>query len=516
MAVSSLDPKRPGGLLRRKPLPSSSAKPRQPISRPAPGRLERFDYEYRRNGWSSISSCLSLNSPTALGAGVKVNGFIAPLTTFALCNARACRCRLSQEAERIRVVLDTPSHLTTGPPALSTPPSRRPRRAACSGGSTFHYTPMSTPSGSTWLRIEIVCAQKANVSVSPHRKLCPVLVAEDVRLAVLSEIELRPNQLCGSPPTRPEPKWRAPIPIPRYKESIISVRGDPVPANRKDDADLWGGRVVTRRKRSTTIVKAFVSRSLIFALSAGAVHAADVPSPQPAPPSPGPEAPPHWYVRLGVLGGLDQSWSSLFAQQVAGVVVPGIGLVPVSGFGPQVSLVGRGATYSSVFTASFQAGYFFTPNWSLEVAGAVPLWLTIKITGFSAAPPFSGAVLYKLLPGAICYHRRLPLYAVRRTQPYLGGGIVPSFEFAVQDGFNTGGYFKPTVGLVAQAGADYMFSRNWGSFSTRRSSSSGQQGRRPDSISVRRSVRFPGPPRSRRLSNRGCSQRVSPIAFETV
>ena len=45
-----------------------------------------------------------------------------------------------------------------------------------------------------------------------------------------------------------------------------------------------------------------------------------------------------------------------------------------------------------------------------------------------------------------------------------GGGIVPSFEFAVQDGFNTGGYFKPTVGLVAQAGSDYMFNRNWGVF----------------------------------------------------
>ena len=221
---------------------------------------------------------------------------------------------------------------------------------------------------------------------------------------------------------------------------------------------------MTRRKRSTTIVKAFVSRSLIFALSAGAVHAADVPSPQPAPPSPGPEAPPHWYVRLGVLGGLDQSWSSLFAQQVAGVVVPGIGLVPVSGFGPQVSLVGRGATYSSVFTASFQAGYFFTPNWSLEVAGAVPLWLTIKITGFSAAPPFSGAVLSKLLPGAIPITGVYHFTQFGALQPYLGGGIVPSFEFAVQDGFNTGGYFKPTVGLVAQAGADYMFSRNWGAF----------------------------------------------------
>ena len=150
---------------------------------------------------------------------------------------------------------------------------------------------------------------------------------------------------------------------------------------------------MTGRKKRTTIVKAFVANYLIFGLCASAVHAADLPSPPPAPLSPVPEVAPHWYVKLGALGALDQSWSSLFAQQVAGVVVPGIGLVPVSGFGPQVSLVGRGATYSSVLTASFTAGYFFTPNWSLEVSGGVPLWLNIKITGFSATPPFSGAVL---------------------------------------------------------------------------------------------------------------------------
>ena len=139
-------------------------------------------------------------------------------------------------------------------------------------------------------------------------------------------------------------------------------------------------------------------------------------------------------------------------------------MVPVSGFGPQVSLVGRGATYSSVFTASFQAGYFFTPNWSLEVSSGVPLWLTIKITGFSATPPFSGTVLGKLLPGAVPMTAVYHFTQFGALQPYLGGGIVPSFEFAVQDGFNTGGYFKPTVGLVAQAGSDYMFNRNWGVF----------------------------------------------------
>jgi outer membrane protein len=222
---------------------------------------------------------------------------------------------------------------------------------------------------------------------------------------------------------------------------------------------------MTGRKKATTIVKAFVAKFLIFALSASAVRAADLPTDPPAAPvSPAPEAAPRWFVRLGALGALDQSWSSLFAQPLAEVVVPGIGLVPVGGFGPQVSLVGRGATYSSSFSASFQAGYFFTPNWSLEVSSGVPLWLTIKITGFSATPPFSGTVLSKLLPGVVPITAVYHFTQLGALQPYLGGGIVPSFELAVQDGFNTGGSFAPTVGLVAQAGSDYMFNRNWGVF----------------------------------------------------
>jgi outer membrane protein len=177
---------------------------------------------------------------------------------------------------------------------------------------------------------------------------------------------------------------------------------------------------MTHRKRPMIILKTFLTRFLFFALSAGAVHAADLPNPPAAPPSPVTEAAPRWYVRLGALGGLDQSWSSLFAQQVAGVVVPGTGLVPVSGFGPQVSLVGRGATYSSFVTASVQAGYFFTPNWSLEVSGAVPLWLTVKLTGFSATPPFSGAVLGKLLPGAVPITGVYHFTQLGAIQPYLG------------------------------------------------------------------------------------------------
>ena len=232
----------------------------------------------------------------------------------------------------------------------------------------------------------------------------------------------------------------------------------------RDGANLGEGGVMTRRKKPATIVEAFVSTSLAFALSAGVVHAADLSSQPAAPPGSVPEAAPRWYVKLGALGALNQSWSGLFAQPVAEVAVPGIGLVPVGGFGPQLSLVGRGATYSSIFSASFQAGYFFTPNWSLEVSTAVPLWLTIKITGFPATPPSSGAVLGRLLPGVVPITAVYHFTQFGAIQPYLGGGIVPSFALAVQDGFNTGASFAPTVGFVAQAGADYMFNRNWGVF----------------------------------------------------
>jgi outer membrane protein len=127
-------------------------------------------------------------------------------------------------------------------------------------------------------------------------------------------------------------------------------------------------------------------------------------------------------------------------------------------------LTGRGATYSSVFSATFQGGYFFTPNWSLEVSSGIPLWLTIKITGSSPTPPFSGTVLGKVLPSVVPITGVYHFTQFGALQPYLGAGIVPTFELGVQDGFNTAAWFEPTVGLTAQAGADYMFNKNWGVF----------------------------------------------------
>jgi hypothetical protein len=273
---------------------------------------------------------------------------------------------------------------------------------------------------------------------------------------------------------------------------------------------------MARLKRPTTILKAFVSQSLIFAFSAGALHAADLANPVAAPPSPVPEAPARWYVKLGALGALNQSWSSLFAQPVAAVVVPGIGLVPVGGFGPQVSLVGRGATYSSIFSASFQAGYFFTPNWSLEVSTAVPLWLTIKITGFSATPPFSGAVLGKLLPGVVPITAVYHFTQCGAIQPYLGAELFRVSNLRFRTGLTPEARSRPPLASLLRPALIICSTQIGASFSTLRDSSYGQQGSRPDSISVRRSGRFPGPPQSRQVSSRGCSQPASRTAFEPV
>ena len=222
---------------------------------------------------------------------------------------------------------------------------------------------------------------------------------------------------------------------------------------------------MARQKKPTRILRAIVSTCLFFsALSISAANAADLASPSNAPVTAAPEASPLWYIRLGALGAIDQTSSNLYSQQLAGVVIPGVGFVPLAGAGPQMLLAGRGATYSNAFTASVEVGYFFTPNLSLEIAGGVPVWVTVKITGFSLTTPASGTILTETLPAAIPITAVYHFTQFGALQPYLGGGIAPSFDFSIRNGFSTGGSYEPAVGLVLQGGFDYMLSRNWGVF----------------------------------------------------
>jgi outer membrane protein len=210
--------------------------------------------------------------------------------------------------------------------------------------------------------------------------------------------------------------------------------------------------MVSRRNGAATIVRVSIL-SCIFAFSIGVGQAADLSAS--VTPAASPEVSPHWFVRLGGLGLISESSSKLYLQQQT---------VGFLGVGPQMLVPGRSLNYSNVLSISVQAGYFITPNWSLEVAGGLPVWQTARITGSSAIAPFPGTVLSAALPAA------LPITAVYHftqfgaLQPYAGLGLVPIFALTVRDNFSVGTWTEPSVGLVLQGGFDYMLNKNWGVF----------------------------------------------------
>ena len=131
-----------------------------------PGRLERFDFEYKRNGTVNLFIFLDVNRPWRK---VKVT------ERRAAADFSQCMRELSDvhfpEAEKIRVVMD---NLSTHSPAslynaLPAPEARRILRRL-----EFHFTPKplhpqaSTPAGSTWWRSRSAsCAANASTAGSP-------------------------------------------------------------------------------------------------------------------------------------------------------------------------------------------------------------------------------------------------------------------------------------------------------------------------------------------------------------
>ena len=111
---------------------SSSARSASPI--PAkPGRIERYDYEYRRNGTANLFVFIDVNRPWRK---VKVTEHRAA-TDFAECMRELVDVHYPK-ADRIRVVLDNLSSHTAGAlyQAFPAPEARRLLRRL-----EFHYTP---------------------------------------------------------------------------------------------------------------------------------------------------------------------------------------------------------------------------------------------------------------------------------------------------------------------------------------------------------------------------------------
>ena len=194
------------------------------------------------------------------------------------------------------------------------------------------------------------------------------------------------------------------------------------------------------------------SQCAFAALSLGAGHAADQSNTQqtsapvlPSLPNAG------WYVRFGALGVVNQSSSNLYSQPVATAFVRGIGAVPFAGVGPQLQLNGCGASYSNIYSVAFTGGYFFTPNWSIEVASGIPMWSSVTINGSSPSEAPSGTVLAKVLPVATPITGVYRFTQFREFQPYLGVGIAPTFSLAVRDGYNTRASYQPAWALSCKA-----------------------------------------------------------------
>ena len=202
--------------------------------------------------------------------------------------------------------------------------------------------------------------------------------------------------------------------------------------------------------------------AMAAALTVGAVAAADYPTRKAPPPAPAPVvvAPvtPGFFVKAGFLYGINQTSSKLYSQ-----------FTPVS----QQIPVGVGATVSNVFTVGFEAGYYVTPNVSVDISAGVPMWATDKSKGspsypFALVPPSgypippSGTTLAKIMPSfiplTVVYH----FNQFGAFQPYIGGGVAAVFSFQTKDQFNTGVTVDPTVGLVLQGGADGMIDQHWG------------------------------------------------------
>ena len=123
------------------------------------------------------------------------------------------------EVELIRVVFDNLSTHTAAALYAAFPPAeaRRVLRRL-----DFHYTPKHA----SWLNmVEIEIGVLKGQCLDRRIESSDRLVAEIDVWAVSAKSKRRSKSTGCSPPTRPEPKWRVPIPIPRSKV-IITVQGN--------------------------------------------------------------------------------------------------------------------------------------------------------------------------------------------------------------------------------------------------------------------------------------------------
>ena len=192
------DPKRPVVCFDESPV-QLIGEARQPI--PAePGRLERYDYEYRRNGTVNLFVLLDVHCPWRK---VKVTERRAA-KDYAQCMRDLADVHYP-DAETIRVVQDNLSTHSAGALYQAFPPAEA--RRICGGSSST--TPPNTQAGSTWSRSRSAsCAASAWIAGSTIPSDC----AAKSPPGSGGEMPPAPASNGCSQQTTPAPKWAAPIP----------------------------------------------------------------------------------------------------------------------------------------------------------------------------------------------------------------------------------------------------------------------------------------------------------------
>ena len=178
---------------------------RRPIA-PEPGRVERYDYEYRRNGTANLFVFLDANRPWRK---VKVTER-RTAQDFAVCMRELADVHYPK-AERIRVVLDNLSSHSVGA-LYQTFPAEEARRVL--RRIEFHYVPRHA----SWLNmVEIEIGVLAGQCLDRRIDSFARLVTETAAWENRRNAERAASIGC-SQPKKPASKWGGLTPSPRSRQ----------------------------------------------------------------------------------------------------------------------------------------------------------------------------------------------------------------------------------------------------------------------------------------------------------
>jgi outer membrane protein len=173
-----------------------------------------------------------------------------------------------------------------------------------------------------------------------------------------------------------------------------------------------------------------------LAASTVAVHAADMPLAQAAPPP----LEYNWFIKFGP--------GYLINDESARMRAGGV---------PQV---GATIKIKPQISALVEFGYFFTPNFAVSFTGGIPPRVDIRAAGTIAPLGRLGQAVYG--PSTLTAHYHFTGWGAFR--PYIGAGVAYTRIFDTKDDVLTNIKINDTIGPALQIGANYMINERWGVF----------------------------------------------------